>query len=149
MGLARPGGHLVVGVSLQEVLSHVRRQDVEQQTLVVLTLLLHVLHLLPGLQAPQEVQPRHGLQLPTKKSRNEMLKTEAQVSSLSCWPHLSAVVEDCDHKHRHENQTNSPLAELLGADLRSTGGQGETGDGMRRPSTQRRPTAPERTSESR
>lgn len=48
--------HLVVALPLQEVLRHVSRQDVEQETLVVLPQLLHVLHLLPRLEAPQEVE---------------------------------------------------------------------------------------------
>ena len=47
----------------QEVLCHMRGQDVVQQTLVVLPLLLHVLHFLSGLQSPQEVQAGGRLQL--------------------------------------------------------------------------------------
>lgn len=63
--------YLVVAVPLQEVLGDVDRQDVEQQTLVVLPQLPHVLHLLPRLETPQEVQPRRRLQLPTKKNRED------------------------------------------------------------------------------
>lgn len=51
------------------MLGDVGGQDVEQQTFVVLPQLPHVLHLLPRLETPQEVQPRRRLQLPPKKKR--------------------------------------------------------------------------------
>lgn len=72
--------YLVAAVSLQEVLGDMGRQDVEQQTLVVLPQLLHVLHLLPRLKTPQEVQPRSRLQLPTKKNneRTMMVKIKSK-----------------------------------------------------------------------
>jgi len=60
--------YLTVAVSLQEVLRHMDGEDVEQQTLVVLPLCLHVLHLPPRLKSPQEVQPGCRLQLPAKKN---------------------------------------------------------------------------------
>lgn len=69
--LAMASRNLIAAVPLQEVLGHVSWQDVEQQTLVVLPQLPHILHLLPRLEAPQEVQPRRRLQLPTKKNREE------------------------------------------------------------------------------
>lgn len=65
------GRYLIIAVSLQEVLCDVGRQDVEQQTLVVLPQLLHVLHLLPRLETPQEVEPRRRLHLPTKKNTED------------------------------------------------------------------------------
>lgn len=59
--------YLIIAVSLQEVLGDMCGQDIEQQTLIVLPLLLHVLHLLLCLKAPEEVQPCCCLQLPVKK----------------------------------------------------------------------------------
>lgn len=54
---------LVVPVLLQEVPGHVARQDVPQHVLVVFSQLLHLVDLLFGLNAPQEVQPGRVLQL--------------------------------------------------------------------------------------
>ena len=70
---ARGSSYLVVAVPLQEVLGNVGRQDVEQQALVVLPQLPHVIHLLSGLEAPQEVQPCHGLQLHTTKIKQDCM----------------------------------------------------------------------------
>lgn len=65
--------YLIIAVSLQEVLGNMCRQDIEQQTLIVLPLLLHVLHLLLCLKAPEEVQPCCRLQLPVKKWKREVV----------------------------------------------------------------------------
>lgn len=62
------GTYFIVTFSLEEMLCNMSRQDVEQQTLIVLPQLLHVLHLLPCLEAPQEVQAGCCLQLPTKQN---------------------------------------------------------------------------------
>lgn len=60
------GAHLIVPVLLQEVAGHVARQDVPQHVLVVFSQLLHLVDLLLGLDAPQEVQPGRVLQLKTQ-----------------------------------------------------------------------------------
>lgn len=93
----------------------VGRQDVEQQTLVVLPQLLHVLHFLPRLETPQEVQPRRRLQLPTKKQfySTAIRSTELSEPAEPSRTHLSAVVEHGYHKHHHENDTNSFLAQVM------------------------------------
>lgn len=65
--------YLIIPVSLQEVLGDMCGQDIEQQTLIVLPLLLHVLHLLLCLKAPEEVQPCCRLQLPVKKWKREVV----------------------------------------------------------------------------
>ena len=69
--LSTGGRYLIIAVSLQEVMGDVSWQDVEQQTLVVLPQLLHVLHLLPRLETPQEVEPCRRLHLPTKKNTED------------------------------------------------------------------------------
>lgn len=65
-GLTRCGKsvcHLVVAVLLQEVSGHVAGQDVPQHVLIVFSQLFHLVNLLLGLDAPQEVQPSRVLQL--------------------------------------------------------------------------------------
>lgn len=60
------GADLVVPVLLQEVSGHVAGQDVPQHVLVVFSQLLHLVNLLFGLDAPQEVEPGCVLQLKTE-----------------------------------------------------------------------------------
>lgn len=59
---------LVVPVLLQEVSGHVAGQDVPQHVLVVFSQILHLVDLLFGLDAPQEVQPGRVLQLKMEKN---------------------------------------------------------------------------------
>lgn len=65
---ASVGADLVVPVLLQEVSGHVAGQDVPQHVLVVFPQLLHLVDLLLGLDAPQEVEPRRVLQLRRRES---------------------------------------------------------------------------------
>lgn len=69
----RGSSYLIIAVSLQEVLGDVGWEDVEQQALVVLSQLPHVLHFLSGLEAPQEVQTCHRLKLHTTKMTNNSI----------------------------------------------------------------------------
>lgn len=63
--------YLVVPVLLQEVAGHVAGQDVAQHVLVVLPQLLHLVDLLLGLNAPEEVQAGRVLQLRFRRAREK------------------------------------------------------------------------------
>lgn len=66
------GADLVVPVLLQEVSGHVAGQDVPQHVLVVFSQLLHLVNLLFGLDAPQEVEPGRVLQLKTEENTSQI-----------------------------------------------------------------------------
>lgn len=66
---------LVVPVLLQEVSGHVAGQDVPQHVLVVFPQLLHLVDLLFGLDAPQEVEPGRVLQLKTEGTQTQQIKS--------------------------------------------------------------------------
>ncbi len=64
---------LIIPVLLQEVSGHVAGQDVSQHVLIVFSQLLHLVDLLFGLDAPQEVQPSRVLQLKTQEPKHDSL----------------------------------------------------------------------------